>query len=366
MNSISTRRRLVAILLLPFVLMLAGCGKLHATFDVQDAETVNVSYDLAIDTEYAESSYSSAQEMCDDLLSDNSLGGDMAPSIEPYEEGGQYGCRVVGAMTSDNFDSTFNITEEDGELHVVIDGGADAESFSDPEVQSLGIDFQMTFTFPGKVIESSGGEIDGNSVVFTDLNDVANGIDIRADAGGFPWIIVIVIVLVLGFLLLLVIAAIIFFVLRARKKKNAVSGGTSGTPSAYGASAAAGVGAGAASVPAAPQGQQGQPGAQPQGGQLWGSQGSPPAAPQPQAGQPWGSQASPPPAAPQWGQASPPAAPQNDPQWGSQPQQGQQPQQGGQPWEQQPGQQPGGQQDSGRQPWDRPEDGQQPPQNPGW
>lgn len=343
MNSISTRRRLVAVLLLPFVLMLAGCGKLHATFDVQDAETVNVSYDLAIDTEYAESTYSSAQEMCDDLLSDNTLSGDMAPSIEPYEEGGQYGCRVVGVMTGDNFDSTFNITEEDGELHVVIDGGADAESFSDPEVQSLGIDFQMTFTFPGKVIESSGGEIDGNSVVFTDLNDVANGIDIRADAGGFPWIVVIVIVLVLGFLLLLVIAAIIFFVLRARKKKNAVSGGSAGMPSAYGASA------GAAAVPAAPQ-----PAGQQQSGQQQSGL--------PEGGQPWGSQASPPPAAPQWGQASPPAAPQNDPQWGSQPQQGRQPQQGGQPWEQQPG----GQQNSGRQPWDRPEDGQQPPQNPGW
>ena len=78
----------------------------------------------------------------------------------------------------------------------------------------------MTFTFPGKIIESNGGKIDGNTVTYTDIDDFYTGIDITAESGGFPWLIVIIIVVVLGFLLLLVLAAIIFFVIRARRKKT--------------------------------------------------------------------------------------------------------------------------------------------------
>ncbi|ASK65455.1 hypothetical protein CFK39_05980 [Brachybacterium avium] len=324
MKSTSTRQRLIAVLLLPFLMVLAGCGKLHADFDIQDVDTINVSYDLGIDKEFTDGVYATADEMCSEMAGELSVGGELAPDVEPYEEDGQLGCLVTGVMTRDNFGSDMSLTKEGGEYHLILHGDESMTSdLEDPSIASLDFDFRMTFTFPGKVIESNGGEVDGNSVTYTDLNEVAQGIDIRADAGGFPWVIVIVIVLVLGFLLLLLIAVVAFFLIRARKNKG--GGSTpSGMPGSYGSAAAAG-----AAAPAAPQGQPGQPG---QPGQQWG-QASPPAAPQGQPGQP-GQQGQ------QWGQASPPAAPQGEQPWSHPPQDGQQ--------------------------WGQPGQGQQPPQNPGW
>ncbi|MGO1480291.1 MAG: LppM family (lipo)protein [Brachybacterium sp.] len=345
MTSISTRRRIVAVLLLPFLMILAGCGKLHAEFEIQDVDTINVSYDFALDEEVATTGFNTAEAMCADLVDEISIAGEMAPDIESYEENSQFGCLITGVMTSDNFDSDLSLTEEDGEYRLSITGleGA-ADDISSPGMDMSEFDFQMTFTFPGEIIESVGGEVDGSSVTYTSLEEFTAGVDIRADAGGFPWVIVIVVVLVLGFLFLLLLAAVAFFVVRARKNKGGGSGPSSGMPGGYGAAAAA-------APPAAPQSPQwnGQGSAAPQqpGGQQWGQASPPP--PAPQDGQQWG-QASPPPPAPQggqqWGQASPPPpAPQE-----------------GQPWAQ-PGQ---GQPNQGGQPWDHPGQGQQPPQNPGW
>lgn len=327
-SSISIRRRIVAVLLLPFLMVLAGCGKFHADFDIQDADTINVSYDFAMDEEFAEGLYSSAEEMCTAFEEEMTAVGEMAPSVEPYEENGQLGCLITGVMTSDNFEDGFSLTEADGEYHLVIDGSESVgQDLDSPEMEGLEIDFRMTFTFPGEVLASQGGQVDGNSVTFTDLNELAAGIDIRADAGGFPWVIVVIVALVLGFLLLLLLAAVIFFVLRARRNKGGGAGG-SGMPAGYGA-AAPGAAAGA-TPPVAPQSGQ-------QGGQPWGQ-----ASPAPtQPGGPQGDQP--------WGQASPPPAPQQQ-QWS---QSGQ-----GQPGQNQPNQ--------GGQPWDHPDQGQQPPQNPSW
>ncbi|MDN5899087.1 MAG: hypothetical protein L0H74_03375 [Brachybacterium sp.] len=323
MNSISTRRRLIAVLLLPFLMVLAGCGKLHADLDIQDIDTINVSYDLAIDEEFTDGVYDTAEEMCSEMAEELSVGGEIAPDVEPYEEDGQLGCLVTGVMTRDNFGSDLSLTEEGGEYHLVLEGD-ETMDLEDPGMDGLDIDFRMTFTFPGKVIDSNGGEVDGNSVTYTDLNQMSQGVDIRADAGGFPWVIVIVVVLVLGFFFLLLLAAVAFFVIRSRKNKG--GGSTpSGMPGGYGSAAAAGS--------AAPQGQPGQPG---QPGQQWG-QASPPAAPQGQPGQ-------------QWGQASPPPAPQGEQPWSNPPQ-------GEQPWSNPP--------QDGQQ-WGQPGQGQQPPQNPRW
>lgn len=333
MTTISTRRRLAAALLLPFVMVLAGCGKFHAEFDVQSADTMNVSYDFALDEDLARSGFDTAQAMCDSLVEEISVAGELAPDVEAYEEGGQFGCLMTGVMNGDNLPSDITLEEVDGEIHLSIAGLGSVEDLSGPGVDISSFDFRTTFTFPGEVIESSGGQVEGSTVTYTDPQEFASGVDIRAEAGGFPWLIVVVVVVLLGGLLLLLLAVAAFFVIRARRNKS----GGAGPPAGYGA--AAGAGAGAPVPPAPPQSPQA-----PQSPQ-WGGQPSP--APQQGGGQQWG-QASPPPPAPHEGQ-----------QWGQQPGQGQQPQgqqppqgqQGGQPWNQPPapGQQP-----------------PQPPQNPGW
>lgn len=318
MTSISTRRRLLAALLLPFVMVLAGCGKLHADFDIQDVDTINATFDVAIDEEFAAGSWSSADEFCQDAEGETLVDDDDAPTVEPYEEDGRFGCVITGVITSDDYDSEFSLTEEDGEYHLVMSGDPSIDT-SEIEGYGLEIDFRMTFTFPGEILEAPGGQIDGSSVTYTELDVLTQGIDIRAEAGGsFPWVIVLVVVLVLGFLLLLVLAAVIFLVVRSRKKKKDAAG--TAAPAAYGAAAA---------MPGAAQPAPGSSQGSPQG-QPWGQASPPPAAPQnaPQAPQDPSSA----PQAPQWGQASPPPAapPQGEQPWSRPPQDGQQ-------WGQQPG-----------------------------
>ncbi len=349
----ATRRRLAALLVLPLLLVLAGCGKLHADFEIKDADTIHLSIDLAIDEEFAGTSFDSASEMCDDLADELDLVGDSAPTIEPYEADSQFGCRMNGVIKSEDFGSDFNLVEKDGEYHFTIAGDeTTVDGVTASDMGMLDIDFQMSFTFPGKIIESAGGEIDGNTVTYTDISELASGVDIRAKANTFPWVIVVVALLVVGFFFLVILAAVIFFVLRSRSKKNAAGVNAPAAFGAAGGAAAAGA-AGSAMSPAAPQQEQ----------QPWGQQASPPA---PQQDQPWGQQPSP--AAPQqeqqpWGQPSPPA-PQQDQPWSRPPEPGQ----GGQPGQQnQPGQpdQPG-QQNPGGNPWDHPDQGGQGPQNPSW
>lgn len=305
MTSISRRRRLLALLLVPFMMVLAGCGKFDATFDIKDAETIDVTMDIGLDTSLIGSEYSSAEEMCAEMEGEESgVAGEIAPTVEPYEADGMYGCKITGVVDNEEFGNGLDLVEEDGEYHFTLDPAqAGLGDLADPTLADYGFEFSMTFIFPGEIIESSGGQIDGSTVVFTDAAEIANGIDIRAEANSFPWVIVIIAVLVVGFLLLLVLAAVVFFVVRSRRSKAAAPAGMPG-----------GYGAAASQAPQAPQAPQ-------QGGQQWDGQ----------------------------GQQQPPWAHPDGPQ-----------QPGGQqPGGQQPGgpQQPGGQQGPGS---------SQPPQQPGW
>ncbi|MDN5686447.1 MAG: hypothetical protein L0G94_07145 [Brachybacterium sp.] len=346
MNTISARHRLIAVLVLPFVLLLSGCGRLSADFDIKDIDTIALSMDFGLDKSVLEKmgeSFDSPDAMCDDLMGDANEDLLSAP-VEAYEDGDIWGCRISGTSTRADFGSGLDLTEQDGEYHLILDLGSEGINQSDLDALGslYGIDvsafeFEISFTFPGKVIESQGGTVDGSTVTYTDVAEFSQGVDITAEADGFPWIVVIIIVVVVGFLLLLAIAAVIFFVIRARRNKGRSTGpGASGmnAPAAFGGAA------GAASMSSGNA-----PPASPQGGQPWGQTTPPPAAPQ---GQPWnqppqpgqqGDQGQ------QWAQASPPAAPQSDQ---------------GQPWNQppQPDQQDGGSQPP-QDPWSRP------PQPPG-
>lgn len=353
----SRRRRLAALLMLPFLLLLAGCGKLEATFDVQDVDTINVAMDIAVKSDLAQDYYSSSDEFCAGAESEDS-GGFGQATWEPYEDGDMWGCTIEGVLTRDDFGSDFTLEESDGELHFTMNQGSEGITQEDlaafPEADQFQVD--VTFTFPGKVTNSAGGTVDGNSVHYTDLVELSQGVDITAKAGGFPWLVVIIIAVVLGFLALLVVAAIIFFVVRSRRKKAAAGTGTPGAPAAFGA------GAGAAAYPGSPaaSGSPAPPAAPAQGQQPWGSPapGSPAPdqqapgqqvpgqqAPQaPQGQQPWGSPAPEQQAPQQGGWQQPPASPA--------PPAPQPPQQNG--WQQPPapGEQGGqGQNGQGQQPW---------------
>lgn len=313
MLTTTRRRRLMAVLAMPLIVLLAGCGRFTADFEIQNVDTMQLNLDVGIETSWIEGEFASPEEMCEDLSSEDDGVYNEVP-FEPYEEDDMWGCRASGTVDRADFGQDFQLSEADGEFHLVI-AGDDAAPVTESDLEMIGasgFEFRMSFTFPGAIIESSGGEVDGNTVTYTTVGEVTQGVDIRAEAGGFPWLIVVAAVLVVGFLLLVALAVVGFLIYRSRKGKGGGSGGAGGmgAPAAYAGTAG----------PAAPDGQ----------GQQWG-----PA-------------------------SSPPAAPQGD-QWSQDP--NQQPGPQSQPWNQDPNQpgQPGQQ----NQPWNQ-DPNQRPPQNPGW
>ena len=328
MLTTARRRRLMAVLTFPLLILLAGCGRFTADFEIQDVDTMQLNLDIGIETTWNEDECDAAEEMCADLDSGGADDGVYGPlTSEPYEEDSIWGCRASGVADSSEFGDDLQLTEEAGELRLVMSGNDAPVSESDLDmVGASDFEFRMSFTFPGNVIESSGGEIDGDTVTFTDVGEVLQGIDIRAEADGFPWLIVVVaVVLIGGFLLLVALAVAGFLIYRSRKHKAGPGSAAPAAVAGY-AGGAAGAAPGAASAPG------------------------------PSHGQPWG-QASAAAAAPQdgqWSQPAPSGQPgqpgQQDPQgWTQGPQQpGQDRQQGG---PEQPGQSEGN---------------QQPPSTPGW
>lgn len=70
MHTQSARRRILAALLLPFVLLLASCGRVNADYEIKNADRIDLTLDFAISTEVLDElatfgeSYDSPEEFC--------------------------------------------------------------------------------------------------------------------------------------------------------------------------------------------------------------------------------------------------------------------------------------------------------------
>lgn len=190
---------------------------------------------------------------------------------------------------------------------------------------SLFTEATVKLTFPGKIIDAPGGQVEDNVVTYDLKSFDGDTITVKAKSSSFPWWVLFVIGGIL--LLLLIGGGILLAVLLSRKKKQQQHQGgpaaaaSYGVPGQYGHQSQYGQPSAGPSAP----GQYGQPGPQSQPGPY----GQPP-----QQGQPGGP-----------GRVQPPQAPGSAPgsygqQGGSQPQwgQGQPGQQFGQPPQQGPGQ----------------------------
>lgn len=352
MHSLSLRRRLAALLLLPLLLLAAGCARVTADFDITSADSYDLDFDMAVEKSYVQSEFNSADELCKGLEDEDS--GEFGQAKwEPYTEDDMWGCKISGTVEKKDFGSGFTIDESDGELHLK----TSPDSSFDPSSSGFSasdLDLTVTFSFPGKVIESNVGTVDGKTVTITDAGDMSKGVDITAKAGGIGagLIILIVAVIVVLLIVLIIIALIVFFVVRSRRRNNAQNsagpggfGGPAGGNGGFGNGGDFGGNSGNAGNAGYPGGS-GYPGGgqDPSQGQGQGPQ-------QGGQGQQW-SQA-PGQQGQQWGQApgqQAPQSPQGQQPW-NQPPAPQDPQnpQGQQPWGQQPGQG-----SDGEQPWSRP------------
>ncbi|GAB2540818.1 LppM family (lipo)protein [Brachybacterium huguangmaarense] len=247
-------RRALAVLILPIALLLAACS-FDATYKVKDVDTIDLSMKVGVTSaEASQLGITSAQNLCDQLMSSSSDSGEDVDA-EPSDEGDGYSCTVSGTITRADFGSDITLTEDNGEYHLVM-GGSDFSDLGSSD--AAGMSISMTFEFPGKVTESKAGQIDGNKVVYTSASELAQGVDIRAKtdgAGAIGWIIGILVILAL--LAVLVIGAIILFVVLRRRKRSGAGGSVPGgygssAPGGYGSSAPGGYGSGAGAYPGAP------------------------------------------------------------------------------------------------------------------
>jgi len=223
------RRGLKALLLLPLLLVLAGCFRLDMGLTLHEDDTVDLSMEVADLT----GMMARSDMPCSDL-EDVSGAEDMEVTVEEIEEDGNVGCRMVasgaaidsmtdGGMTIERVDDTF-VFEFDGDETGMGDPAAleDMPAGMEPDVS-------ISVTFPGEVIEAD-GEIDGNTVTWTGLEAfTAGGSATGSATGGGAGGVSTAVWIVLGVVALLAIAALIFFI----TKRNRDSGTGGGAP--YGA-----------------------------------------------------------------------------------------------------------------------------------
>ncbi len=238
------RRALPALLLLPLLLVLAGCFRLDMGLTINEDDTVDMSVEIADVT-----GMMSREDMpCSDLESELT-GGPNEDVVdftvtEIEDDDGNVGCRMeaTGAPLDSRAD----------------DGGRSAQRVDDPYAPSLegdpagmgdmgdledmpaGMEPQVSIavTFPGEVIEAD-GEIDGNTVTWTGLTAFASGGSATGHATGsgggdntVTWII-------LGVVILLALAALIFLLVkRGQNKSGAATPGAPDAAAPYGQAAA--------------------------------------------------------------------------------------------------------------------------------
>ena len=238
------RHGIAALLLLPLLLVLAGCFRLDMGLTINADDTLDVTMEVGDVTGMATRADMDCSELESEMVGDADGVEFTATDIE--DDDGNVGCRITasgapldsladdGGMSVQKVDDTYVFTFEGD--------GAGMQDFSDFEDMPAGMQPQVSIsvTFPGSVIEAD-GDIDGNTVTWTGMEAFATGGTATGEASGgvlggggsntVIWII-------LGIVILLAIVALI--VLLMKKKQSASSEpvapyGAPGAPGAPGA-----------------------------------------------------------------------------------------------------------------------------------
>lgn len=238
------RRGLTALLLLPLLLVLAGCFRLDMALTINEDETLDVAMEIADRTGMA----TRDDLNCADLESEiTDAPEEVEFTVTDIEDEDGIGCRMEATgspidsmtgegMTIEKVDDTFVFTFE-GDA-----AGMDTGSLEDMPA-GMEPDVSISVTFPGRVIEAD-GQIDGSTVTWTGIEAFSAGGTATGEASGSgaaggvdTWVWV-----VLGVVALAAIAALVYFISKKNRGGSAPAGAAP-----YGA-------------PAAPYGQPGQPG----------------------------------------------------------------------------------------------------------
>ena len=209
----SNLRKWLAIAAVPVLVLLPGCVKLTADITIKSEDDITVVMDLAmVESEAATYGYT-ADTVCN---TDSGLEvGDA--KVEPYTADGYIGCKISGNGTIDDMGGD-GISLADNVWTFEM-AGSEVTDPSAGITAAMFDEFRISVTFPGKALTASGsGEINGNTVTWSDVNDLISAEGLKAtgeNTSSFPWVWLIVGIAALG----LVGGGVAYFVTQ-RNKSN--------------------------------------------------------------------------------------------------------------------------------------------------
>lgn len=208
-------KKIAALMLIPFMLVVAGCGKLDATVTVESPEKITLEGVVSIKKSSLEEVGMTPSQFCGDEALEE-FTGETKPDLKLEEKDDEVVCTFSGQKDEKNPMGDALKYDEESDTYTYKE--ASKGSFGD-QAAAAGFKVDFTFVFPGKVTESSVGKIDGNKVHITDTKEYFSEINIKAEGSSFPWLIVIIVVVIV---LLLVLAAVVIgaLVFMKRKKKS--------------------------------------------------------------------------------------------------------------------------------------------------
>ena len=229
MLSNSCRPRRWGVLLLAPLLLLSGCMKFNASYDIKDEEHVNANLTIAVSKSMAEmSGQNTGGELkeCEQLMSASGIT-DKA-TAKKYEDDEHIGCTIVGEDNAKNIgtrDSGVAITFTDDEVRFRMGQEIFSPETSGQEITpEMLSDFKVSVTFPGTVTRHSGSStVDGNTVTWTSAKELmSSGITATSERSSsalawWMWLII-------GVLALAVIGAVIAVIVRHRAKGSRANG----------------------------------------------------------------------------------------------------------------------------------------------
>lgn len=180
----TTLRRGITFLLLPVLVVLTGCVRYEATYDIKSLDEIQVTTDFGMKKAYADSE----DKVCEDGGSGTQSG---APTLknekrESYDDGTYIGCKTTGTISASELTSSsggVEVTLTDGVYTFKVSGTQAGSASSASSIDH----FKFSVTFPGKVLTHNGSStVNGNTVTWTDPKDAftTEGLVATGEEGG--------------------------------------------------------------------------------------------------------------------------------------------------------------------------------------
>lgn len=212
-------RRVAAALLVPILVVLSGCVKYKASYEIVSEDQIKVTVDTGLDKSSEAAAGTTKEEMC-------APGGESSgPTLkdekrEPYDDGTYIGCRISGTATVSQMGEELEIRKQDDGTWLFQQMGSSDEDSG--QSAAMFDSFEVSVTFPGKVLSHNGSStVSGKTVTWTNPNDLFSTDGLRAtgeDGGGLS-----AVPLVIGVLVIAAALGGFLFYNNAQKKKKAAA-----------------------------------------------------------------------------------------------------------------------------------------------